>query len=263
MKKILITFIATTFLLASCSNDVVIANKSFIDSLENVNNELLLASEDINGDIAIEVAAGLNYKSSSIEVGLRSDSKNNSAYYDTEISAETIVYLLNSISKREKDNSQSFSSILLYSNNGEKSLTDGGNKSDNILSFNAKALEKFYKGNQLYLASDDNKAVLGTKLNEYNIQSGLGKSGSETQYITTMDITTTQLAQMVPFINIDEKEYDGNITLRFYQDSESDLINKLDVLLYDYSFTSENDIAYVNVDIVLSFTLPIGGEEDE
>lgn len=263
MKKILITTLILSFMLFSCSNEVVIKNKAFIDKLETLNNDLLKTSEDINGELNINLSAGVIYKSSSVEIGINSNSKSNSAYYDTNLSAETIIYLINSLTKQPDDNSKAYSSISLFSKNQSTDITEWGNNSENILTFNSKALSKFYKGNELYLSKDENKAILGENLNNYKIKSELEKIGNDAKYVTTLTITSEQVANVIPFINLDKANYNGNIEIKFYQDSEKDEITRIDLVLFNYDFTTDNDIAYVNVDVVLTFMLPVGGETNE
>lgn len=263
MKKIILIITAFTLLLVSCSNETVIANKSFVNSLEELNNELLNNNEDINGELEIIVGAGLDYKSSSLEVGIISNSTENSAYYDANISAETLAYLINSIINSKEDNSSMFSLISLYSTGDNVSITEGGNKTNDLLTFDSKTLEKIYLGNSQYLSIDENKANLGNLLNEYKISSELEKVGEDTKFVTTLTLTAEQIVNFIPFINLDTSEYNGEIEIKFYQESETDLITQIDLVLYDYSFTSENEIAYVDIDVTLSFNLPVGGENNE
>lgn len=261
MKKLLIAILLSLVLIVSCSNNEVIENKDFISSLEQLNNDLLDESEDINGELIVNISAGVSYQSSSVEVGIVSDNSSNSVYYDASVSAQTILHLLNSITKKS-DSEIDLSSIVLYSNSDEKNLTENGNKSGNILTFDAKVLEKIYAGNKLYLANEDNKILLGKKLNEYKISSTLEKNGDETKYVTELILSPAQLANIIPFINIDETKYNGELKLKFYQNSVEDPITKIDLILYNHSFSTDNDIAYLDVDVVLSFALD-GGTDNE
>lgn len=263
MKKISIIVLTITFLLSACSDKVVIKNESFVDSLEQLNKELINNSQDIDGELNINISAGFIYKSSKIEIGLNSNSDNNSAYYDLSLSAETLVYLFNSITKRENDNSSTFSPITIYTDEDQKNLTKGGNKSDSILTFKASALNKFYKGNELYLSNDHNKAALGNNLDDYQISSQTQKVGNQTKYVTTLVLSVDQLTSIIPFVNFEDKNYDGQVEIKFYQDSRDSLITSVDIVLYNYTFTAENNMTYVDVNVAISLDLPVGGKDNE
>lgn len=268
MKKfsqiLLALLLIISLTLSSCSNEKNIQNEEFIDSFALTSNLLSQKdNEEIKGELLVSLSAGINFESSTVEVGLESNNESNSAYYEANLSAQTIIYLINMLLTNNELDSELLSSLSIYSVEDSTNLTEGGNKSAALLSFKASTFERFYLANESYLNNEENKYVFDENLKNYNISSNYKDVNGETYYTTTLSLAYNELKTVIPFVNLSDNDIDGEITIKTYQTSESDPITKFDIILYQYRLTSDNEVGYINIDITLSFDLPIGGDEDD
>lgn len=247
--------------------EAVIPNKDFVNALEQTNNALLENSDqEIVGEVVVEVSAGLEYESSSVNVGLNSNNTTNDVYYELELSASTVAAIISDISNSDYD-AGILSILPSYTDGSSKEIIDGGNKTSEFLTFSTEALEKFYFANKSYLSVYDNKVKLGENLTDYNINTKVETVEGKNMYVTTIKIDYNQIKNIIPFVSTSDVASGQEVTIVLYQNDLNGPFESVDIILLDYKYevgtTTINDLFNAKISIKLSFDLPIGGDNNE
>ncbi len=265
MRKIYFILFATIIILASCGQekDVKVKNQDFVNSFEKTNNALLKAGNaKIKGDLSAKLSAGLEYELSKIEVGILSNNSENVAYYNLELSPNTIISLVQDYTDTG-DNINVLKLLPTYTKKDSKDLIKGGNKTGKYLSYDASTLNNLYAANKSYLAIQENKVRFGENLESYNVSTTVASVNNKNTFVTTMSLTNYDILKVIPFIEVDDNVNDANITIKAYHQELGGLIERIEVELVDYTIMTQNNLVFANANIVLSFDLPVGGENDE
>ncbi len=265
MKKLYVFLTALTLILSSCGKEETaqIKNEDFVNSFEKTNNALLAASDtQIQGDLKVQLSTALEYESSLFEVGVTTSNEQNIAYYNVTISPQTIISLVKQYTNTG-DNIDVLGFLPSYNKSDSKVLIDGGNRTGDYLTFDTSSLKNLYAANQSYLAIRDNKVQFGETLQKYNITTTVSNIDNQNMYVTTMTLTYDDLIGIIPFVDTSKDPDDMKLTIRVYHEEIDGVFEKIDIELVNFSVKTDNELVFANVNISLSFELPVGGETNE
>lgn len=255
MLKKAILVILLINLIGCSSEDQAIQNEVLVNALSETNKTLAESDRTISGDIKGSLSVGVDYKSSGIEAGISTDAGNNEMYFEANISTETILHLISNLFDDSNVNPSMFPQFDIYSIEKSTSLGKDKNAFKGSITFDSDKLSSFYKTNDLYLSEHSNKVALGKSLSNYNLTSDIVQLNDEVYYMAEISLTSEELINLFPFVDVDNENLDKEFKVRFYQENPSSEITHIELVLLDYKLARQNDMLYVDADISILFSL--------
>lgn len=236
---------------------------SLARSLKKLNNDLLENPQLISGEIMAEANLTATVAGSDLKLAIQSDKTKNAFSYSGNVSAETLMYAINTLFG-EEHHSDIFESISLYSQSKEVLLTDKGNQTASFLAFNSSGLNPFLKGNKQYFSTPVNVSHFHQKLEMIGIHTTFGLSETEGHSpehrikIDTVYVTLKEIVNLLPIKVSNTRNLNQKISFQFIQNDKAKTIEKIKVGLLDYQLDKQLN-SYSKLDmksnIVLEFDL--------